>query len=527
MILRGKTHSFYLTVAALVFWLCSLPLICISTYVEKYQIPGLQILTVGWLGPLSGTFAWYANIFFLFAVWQLFSGRLVVFSPILAVVISLDTFRFDRYLLDEGGGSVAVYGYGWGAVFWFLALFVLLIAAGIKSRELSGKNFEEKWLSWLGVTLCFALIVGTSYFYFNDRRRANLAELQKLEGLVFKRTSVCQESEPEVLNPMKRLSGPLEVQTGKRNRLSIYDVRNYLQWGVETVRAKGLDYSAIVTEHGRVIVSEPASGSASALLQRNEATPLEPWRTVISAELTEVGTGRQVFFQKWEREIPGSYYYCPDYQNLPSEDEQPRKLLVEALGLSRGDSLREKDFYRQSIFEIVDAEIVSYGEGGLTRSEIIEDWKKRHPDSQGGIPYRELTNRNCPEGVGFGTLGKKPMDSIGWPLQVRGKAYYLRGRKYRATCDDQSIYLYSEGSYSSRRNEYRFNLEKRMLPDLQPAWGRIVKIKNVDFPLYNNALEIQSVTTGLDQVGLELVQNKTGQIVRIKVPVSGSPYPED
>ncbi len=526
MILRGKTHSFYLTTAALVFWLCSLPLICISTYVEKYQILGFQILAMGWLGPLTGVFAWYANIFFLFAVWRLFSGRLVAFSPVLAVLISLDTFRFDRYVLDEGGGSVAVYGYGWGAALWFLALFVLLIAAGARSRELPNKGSEEKWLSWLGVALCFVLIVGISYFYFNDRRRANLAELQKLEGLVFKRTSVCQELDPEVLNPMQELSGPLEVQTGKNNRLSINDVRNYVQWGIETVRVNGLDYSAIATPHGKVIVSKTASGPSAALLRLRETTPLEPWRTIISADLTEVGTGRQVFSQKWQREIPGSYYYCPDYHNYPSEDEQPRKLFVQSLGLSKEDSFREEDFYRRSIYEIVDAEIVSYGEGGLTRREIIEGWKKRNPDHKGVVPYRKLTNRNCPVGVGFGTLGRGPMDSIGSPLQVKDKAYYLRGSGYRATCEDQSIYLYSEGSYSSYHKECRLNIEKRTLPDLQPVWGRIVKVSNVDSSLCSRALEIQSATTVSGGVSLELVHNETGQIVRVKIPINGSPYPK-
>lgn len=427
MILRGKTHSYYLTTTALVFWLCSLPLICISTYVEKYQISGFQILAMGWLGPLTGIFAWYANILFLFAVWRLFSGRLVVFSPVLAVLVSLDTFRYDRYVLDEGGGSVAVYGYGWGSVLWFLALFVLLIAAGARSWELSNKGSEEKWLCRLGVALCLVLIVGISYFYLNDRRRANSAELQKLEGLVFKRTSVCQEPDPEVLFPMQKLSGPLEVQTGKNNRLSIYDVRNYVQWGIKTVRVNGLDYSAIATPHGRVIVSKPASGPSAALLRLRETTPSEPWRTVISAELTEVKTGRQVFSQKWEREVPGSYYYCPDYHHLPRVGEQPRKLLVQSLGLSKEDSFLGEDFFRRSIFEIVDAEIVSYGEGGLTRREIIEDWKKRNPNHNGDVPYRELTNRNCPVGVGFGTLGRGPMDSIGRPLQVKNKAYYFKG----------------------------------------------------------------------------------------------------
>jgi hypothetical protein len=98
-----------------------------------------------------------------------------------------------------GADRSAIYGYGYGAVLWFLAISIMIAAAGLRNQEERRKSCNEKTkndgLLIIGIT-SFSIILGASvYFSINDRLKANSNEKERLEGIAFKRYPVCQESD--------------------------------------------------------------------------------------------------------------------------------------------------------------------------------------------------------------------------------------------------------------------------------------------------------------------------------------------
>ena len=512
---REKILSISLTSASLLIWVSSLSLVCISTYSERYQLTGIDILFYGWLGPLGGVFAWYANVFFAFAVFRLLVGKKVAFSPLVAMFLSLDTFRYKNYLINEGGASVPVYGYGWGAILWFLSFSVLLFAAGIR---LSEDDSSYKGMCVIAIVFTAVFVAVTTHFYFQDRNMANSSEMKKLNGIVFKRVAVCQQADPVVQIPMEKLTEPLEVVVDAKMAKSLFEnVRNYILWGVQTVRFDGYDYSCIDTEEGKVLTVVPESGPAAALLTVEETGTLKFHSKRLSAQMIDLHTGRTVFEQQWERELRSETgYYCPEFKFFPKAEEQPRKLIVQSLGLSKDDSLPEKVFYKQPVFQSVESEIVAYGQDGLTLKDKLDQWKRLHPDHHTiYAPPWVVKNHNCPEGIGLALMDSKSSASTGAPLFVDGRGYYLKGRDYRATCDEKNIYLY-KGSSFSRKNQYNLNIEKRTLPDLRPVWGRNINIKDLKIKVSDDNLLIESINQNKGTIVINLSHYRTGKTIIIK-----------
>lgn len=336
-----KLTSKDLSKIAIVLWLCSLPLTGIDFYFLMYSkessLAGYEILYQGWLSPLVGNFAWFANIFFLYGFFHLIAGGTAVKSTITAAILSFDTFRFDEYMMNEGGSTTPVYGYGWGAVLWFLSIFLLLAAAGKRQLELKDESKqvnEYEWLRPLGFFLLVATFGVVGYFSIHDRIIANTAESHRLSKIAFKRGQVCHTPEPTVIEPIRNFSGVLEVvmNTNKipRARYPFLQEKDLLSWGIPFVRYNFVDYSNKSNSENESLASP------TAILYVDE----DKLYQTISAKLIEVGTNRTVFEQTWKREpMPdvNRNYYCPGYQSFPNFDQQPRKLLMQGLGLTKND----------------------------------------------------------------------------------------------------------------------------------------------------------------------------------------------
>lgn len=335
-----KLYSKDLSKIAIVIWLCSLPLTGIDFYFLMYSkessLAGYEILYQGWLSPLVGNFAWFANIFFLYGFFHLIAGSTAVKSTITTAILSFDTFRFDEYLMNEGGSTTPVYGYGWGAVLWFLSIFLLLAAAGKRQIELRDeyvlKN-EYEWLRPLGFFFLVVTFGVVGYFSVHDQVIANTAESQRLSRIAFKRGPVCYTPEPMVIEPIHNFSGVLEVvmDTNKIHsaRYPFYQEKDLLSWGIPIVRFNHVNYS------NKSVSENESMASPTAILYVDEDE-----KHTIRAKLIEASTNRTVFEQVWER-VPmpnlNRNYFCPDYQSFPSSDQQPRKLLMQGLGLSTNE----------------------------------------------------------------------------------------------------------------------------------------------------------------------------------------------
>lgn len=96
----------------------------------------LAPLIWGWLGPLDGHFAWYANLFYVLA-WRHYQrspGKCQALAW-LAVALALSFLLYPSLLKDEGGGRASITGYGWGYALWVLSLAALALAAALKTSR--------------------------------------------------------------------------------------------------------------------------------------------------------------------------------------------------------------------------------------------------------------------------------------------------------------------------------------------------------------------------------------------------------
>jgi hypothetical protein len=324
-----------LAATALALWVCSLFLTGLVLYTRQEALSGLYILAIGWLSPLMLNFAWFANVFFLYSAFALFSGGIPIKASALAVLFSLDTVRFSHFLLNEGGATSPIFGYGWGAVLWFAAMFLMLAAVGARRRQLGE---ARDWVQPTGFALVALMLGFVAYFSIHDRSVANPTEAQRLTGIAFKRGKACGADDPAVHVPIKRLVGPLEIVVPKNALYARYpfaQVKSVLDWGVPRVRYENIDYSLVINDSSvcvnlkncKAIKGEPSIGPPGAILYVSET-----YLQRISAKLVETETRRTVFEHTWTREDhPG--IYCPAYHSFPAATEQPRRLLMQALNI--------------------------------------------------------------------------------------------------------------------------------------------------------------------------------------------------
>jgi hypothetical protein len=93
---------------------------------------GVSLLLLGWMGPLAGQFAWYANVFLLGA-WILRLLRLYRVSALLALValfVAFDCLAMYTHPLpaDEGGVRQSyMVGLRIGFYFWIASMVVMVV----------------------------------------------------------------------------------------------------------------------------------------------------------------------------------------------------------------------------------------------------------------------------------------------------------------------------------------------------------------------------------------------------------------
>jgi len=526
---RPRPSAKTLSHVALSLWVASLALTGLVLYAKQQRMTGVGILALGWLSPLIGNFAWFANPLFLWSLLRLRFGKPAVGLALLSVLLSLDAFRFSKYLLNEGGGSTPVYGYGWGFVLWLAALLVLLAAAGTRQIETrleanSEENIDE-WLRPMGFALCITMLITAGYLAIQDRTHANGIERERLSGLAFKRGPVCRAAEPSVQQPMGRNSGPVEVKFSEGAYSGIEYPFNrptdLLEWGIPIVRFAGRDYSYASAGDGKVLTSVPASTPPAGVLA--VAVSVVEGRQQIGAKLVEQYSERTVFDQVWRQEAQG-VRYCPDYSIFPKEGEQPRKLMSEALSVQSPPSGVQGQVARprEPADNRVNAVILSNTVGpGLAESSNQQP--ARSVEGQGNVASARrpwMGNRNCPSHVGWdgwGAAGSPVSVNTGVPFMVGDRAFYPGYRdSFKALCEGDHAYLFFG---VVRGDKYYLTIEKRMLSDFRQVWSGIVVIQDQFLATGNDVLQVDKVDEGADGLTISLTKEQTGRHAVITAPL--------
>lgn len=523
-----RPSSRALSFIALALWVASLALTGIVLYAKQQRMIGAEILAMGWLSPLVGNFAWFANPLFLWSLLRLQAKRSAVGLAMLSLLLSLDTFRLSNYLLDEGGGSTQVYGYGWGVVLWFAALCVLTAAAGTRQIEAridaNGVEGTDEWLRPIGFALCISMLVAVAYLATQDRKQGNSTEQERLAGLVFKRGPICHADEPSVIRPLGSDAGPLEVKFSDGayagSSYPFNKPTDLLKWGIPVVRVAGRDYSYAAAGDDQILTSIPASLPIAATLVVTGSTA--DGRRQIGANLVEHATGRVVFDQVWREEANG-VRHCPDYSTSPKDGEQPRKLMVEALAVqSTGAGVIPHAVRpREPADNRVDAVILSNVDAlGTTEQSSSQPTRSVvAPSSGDGARRPWIGNRNCPNNVGWDGWGSESPVRLdtGWPFMVGDRAYYPRSReRYNTLCAGDHAYLFSG---VARDGKYYLTLEKRMLSDFRQAWSGIVVIRDQYLSTGDDLLKVDAVDEDADGVTVSLLKEQTGRTAVIKAPL--------
>ena len=331
-----KISARKITLLALGLWIFSLFFSGLVLYGEQQHISGFEILLTGWLSPLDGNFAWFANIFFLLCVFSLFIGRTPRICALIAALLSLDTFRYSMITMNEGGHSTPIYGYGWGFVIWLISICVIFIAIDLKQNELkkaTGDKKGNKIFLFIGFTLIFSVVGLSVYHAHNDRAIANKNEAKHLQAIAFKRGAVCSVNGPFVYQPLVKFSGTLEVIVDKNVIKANYPfskIEELLSWGIPKIRVGSVDYSHDGNGQVNEIIFAQKYRKPEATLYVNEIY-LQSIRIV----LVENEKNRVVFDQvwTWEDHKVKTQYFCPEYFSNPNSEQQPRKLIMQALGL--------------------------------------------------------------------------------------------------------------------------------------------------------------------------------------------------
>lgn len=462
-------------------WLSALPLPALTLYASNSHLTGLQILGEGWLGPVVLNFAWFANISFLVATKKLGLGEgSATISAAAALILALDTFRFERVPTDEGGGSIAVYGYGWGAILWLASMVVIVLAAGVREVELSAakKPSSPVWGEFLRMMAILALVtlLGlTSFFAITDRMHPNLVEHARLASVAFKRGPVCTLEGP-VPSAILPLTGPLEVV----NQGLVHPFDNaprLLDWGIPVVRMNTLDYFFVEVDDQHILAAKTARGPSAARLVTNSVwqrvTRGPRYRTTLAS-----ADGQVVLDQIWEPD-PSGERHCPEYSTSPDLNQQPRKAVMAALDIRDPDMRPRSDKKRtdQQIPKpmILDARVIG-----------------RRPTSS-DTTY--IPNAGCPANTGFREVDHRasfPEASYSRPFSIGDVFYFPDHSDFsRAGCSGEYGYLYKR--IESIDVNYSLMLQKRSLKDFHVVWSRSIRIPKRNLVLEERSAWVQSL----------------------------------
>jgi hypothetical protein len=109
-------------------WIClALFVICLAFpgfYVGLEREPNLaySLLMLGWLGPLDGHLAWFANPLLLAALIKRNSYKTSFVLAVIALALALSFLAYERIIVSEAPSYKPIVAYGWGYFLWLASI---------------------------------------------------------------------------------------------------------------------------------------------------------------------------------------------------------------------------------------------------------------------------------------------------------------------------------------------------------------------------------------------------------------------
>lgn len=494
--------SRWVAIGAMVLWLSSLYLGGLMPDSTNHQMMmGWDVLLIGWMGLLLFNAAWLANLSLLLAFLRVLWHKTrssPVFLALAGCVLALDMLRFDTFYEGE---PVSLYGYGWGAVLWLVAMCVMLVAAGLQARELDQARWLQRLGVWGGTALAVLSLAGAGVDGMLDRRQPNRDERAVLaKGVAFKRGPVCR-IEPQVRQRMALGDGVLEIAAPAEG-LTLPDpfMRQpvMLDLGVEVLRMGGRDYRWYDTGGDvpqQLLLATPAQAAqqpSRVLLQAGEAAD-----GTLSLVLRAQPGGQTLLDERWPRHTATD---CP-------RPAYRTELLRQALDLQSRPlqrNFRDAPFLRSHIVA---------QEGSPLPSPPLDLGQR--------LPPRKAQTRNCPAHVALQAYQDVDVARLGTPLAVGQTLYYLPWQERQAWCAGDEIYtMYS---YIGG-DDFVLALTRRQLSDMRITWLANVLVPDERWTPYHPQVVIERLHEQAD--GLEMTLSAPGQDVRMHIQVPWQAEPK-
>lgn len=186
-------------VFSVTLYLFSLPLAGFYTGPAHQEAYGGALLLSGWLGMLYGHFSWLANPLYLWSVVVRKSNpRRSAMLALLAFGIALEFLLHRTIITDEGGGTKAIAGVGWGYLCWLLSFLSLCLSSLVRiDRQ------EKLRASILLALMCLTTICFGYSYYFSAGNHSSLVTQRDRQFL-----AMCKETgESFYAKPSSPISG--------------------------------------------------------------------------------------------------------------------------------------------------------------------------------------------------------------------------------------------------------------------------------------------------------------------------------
>lgn len=446
-----------LALTGLAVWLISLSqaaLIIDDGSMKPSIIYGHEILVAGWIGGLGLlTAGWYANVpFFIAGLVLLLSAERPWKTVIVATLLALDTFRMQS--IPEGG---SVYAYGGGAILWFAAFALLILAVAWRKLELQDRALSLAAIGSPGLVLSMTVVVAGVSLYgvyaYRATNHSSVTESEFLPAGAVKLGPVCTD----VVRPPStkiELSGPLEIL----GRAYPFDApASLLAWGIPVVRKNGIDFALSDATDLNSIYWKPADGAVAGVLTLRTA---EGSQGRIEAVLTSADSRTTAFRQTWTRNPKKTSLYCPDYRPYDSEPSSPpRSLLAAAVDVPGGLKPPAIGTLKSAIT------VPPFGLGSLPKAEThgmrADPAAAETPADAGCAPDIRFIDKD-PGAWQFGYAGQQTFG-------IQDRRYFLMNdRTLSAVCAGDSVYLYYFGL--DNRKPYLLYIQRREKANFRKVW---------------------------------------------------------
>lgn len=484
--MRQQPLSKFLAILAFLSWFTSLWFVALVAYTGDV-IHGYEIVITGWFGIFLGEIEWYVNPLLLLILLSLLSTDSKNFDfkqtnilMLLAILFSLQTIIFnDFYRLSGGieGSSGDIFGYGLGFILWVSSILITLIAVSQKNEELANNpkiKVIAKRIKYIGTLLLLFFLTATAFLHYQDNKYANSSDKEKLSVAVFKRTKVCT-CEPKVEST--KITGILEViqpttDYDIEGRKTIYMFNSplkLLEWGVPIVRMNGMDYSLEKRLNETLLIARKAVDKARFQLIISKDN--QDIRTIIKSIEFENGVKKEknLVDQIWKKESISkndNEIFCPEFLINPSEQQHPRKMILQALNIKKNTDTNE---LHEMLYNHVEAKFHHDISKDINETELTESSFKGHP-----------IYANCPKNVYIAPVASNVANLGGKPMFINGTYYFPVNNIVNSidtySCDKNFLYTFSEQAHialgEKEPHDISFILQKRIIDNYSLAWSK-------------------------------------------------------